>query len=317
MRYILLFQNIIMQNISPIHTPHQPLTDQIKSEFTELYFSSEPKYHIFMWMKKSKMNMILWTIFVITFMSFLSYFTRPNIILKFILFCIGILSIQLVFIIEHMACHALFLKYNYDELFKYYSEFFSKSPFYFYEFYHHHHSQDDDWMRALSFNDTKKSFILDRPGTKNIIAAYWNEFSFLSSWILMILLFHYICPISIFYFFGFEVGVLILPFAHCWQHVEKECFGIMKYLLYVLEFIGFVAKRNVHDKHHNYTSDVVYQEFSSSGFYSVLMNRFFSGVWKEAYFMDLPAYDCMEWLSNLARCLGLFAVPMIVYGFTY
>ena len=116
----------------------------------------------------------------------------------------------------------------------------SRLPVYFFAFYHHHHCATDDWAPSLSYNDAKNRWIWYHAGTRRVITAHWVNYSHLLfllpdghliprpvsvvSCVLVALAVHH-SRYFVTFVCGYELGVLLLPLAHGWQHIPRSRFG--------------------------------------------------------------------------------------------
>ena len=100
---------------------------------------------------------------------------------------------------------------------------------------------------------------------------------------------------ALLYLVGFEFGVLLLPIAHGWQHVPQHRNGVLVQQFFnVLERCGLVANKKDHHKHHNYRSETVYQDFSSSGLYSAKVDAAINRFWDNAVRAPGKPFDTMK-----------------------
>jgi len=295
------------------------LTGDERSNFLKLYQESENKYKLFQWIKSSPLTMYLWVLFVMMLGLFGIFSSScsdegsllSNFFLKIVFFCCGVIGLQIVFVAAHVKAHALFLEY--DEHVPG-SQRIQERPIYFYAFYHHHHTQSDNWAPSLGYHDKKNSFIMEHEGARNVIASHWHGFSMLTSkTILMVLLFVMLYPPLACYFFGYEVGVLLLPLAHGWQHVKKERYGfLLSRLFMILESMGLVANGHDHGRHHVHSSPTVYQDFSSSGLYMKKIDKHINKWWDQAFYApDTTPYDYLKpFVSLVYMSIGVY-VPLL------
>ncbi len=272
-----------------MYTHHYPSKTE-QTSFRDLYHDVEKKYPFFQQMKKSRLTMICWFLTVVGFFAVaIDLIPEPtNVVSALLCVIMGLFGLQLFFIAAHTKSHALFLEYDKMNLtYDGHNDVLCQRPVFFYAFYHHHHTFKDNWMPELSYYDREKQFVLDHDGTRNVIAAHWHGFSLLSSRTIVIpIMFYLLSPITIFYFLGFEIGVVLLPFAHGWQHIPRERFGYLRPLFVMFEHIGLFASSQVHDNHHVHTGPTVYKDFSSSGIYFEFIEKFVNQFWDRIFYQS-------------------------------
>lgn len=293
---------------------HKQLNDNERKNFVDVYNQTEKKYPIFLWMKKSSTTMFMWFMYVMLF-GLISFFVNDEVSLakKFLLIVCGVYSLQCVFEPTHMNAHSLFLEY--DQL-RLNNPRLDEFPIFFYAHYHHHHHRNDDWEKRLSYNDPLCRYIFDHEGTRNVIASHWHGFSLISSMriLLVVALIIYDSKYAL-YLWGYELGVLMLPLAHGWQHIDKKRYGtILGGLMSLLEKLKLVASKEDHDFHHVHTTPEVYQDFTSSGFlYSKTKDKIMNFIWKKAFHTkNKRPYD---WLNYKVKAYVLFilaGVPQLL-----
>ena len=276
---------------------HKKLNEIERVNFIELYRISEKKYPIYTLIASSQYTMYLWVLYIATFGEYAIQINQDrHILTNLIMFCLGVMGLQFLFEATHVGAHASFLEYDEHHP---QSQRIDERPIYYLAFYHHHHHRKDDWAPMLSYNDNLNQFIFYHQGTRNVIASHWHGFSFLSSSRLIIIwLIVAIYPLSAMYFFGYEVGVIMLPLAHGWQHIPKKRFGfIIRPIFNCLEFCHLIASKHDHNRHHVHTTPEVYQDFSSSGFlYSPYKDRLINAIWKKAFYA--PNMRPSDWLKT-------------------
>lgn len=274
---------------------HRNLSDKEKADFEELYLESANHNPL---VRKFLQNKLYTAVFpiIIAGLLLLSYQMHFNKIFTVIAVVMGLVSIQLNFVVSHMWAHALMLEYdlwNRENMLKHVGEI----PFVlFYAFYHHHHTDEDDWSHVVSTNNFHGAFAT--------AFAHWESFSLFTMryplnesmrwFVISSLYWHpYLAP----FFLGYEIGVILLPISHDWVHKKNaQKFGIY-YILKALEMIGIFAKPSDHAKHHKYTHPTVYQGFTSSGLYSARFDAFLDNIWN--YFF----YHCHRTKSKLHSIL--------------
>lgn len=212
----------------------------------------------------------------------------------------GVVALQLWFVASHTAAHAFMLEYDqHAPGAKRLASFgICRLPIYFYAFYHHHHSASDDWAPFLSYHDPDKRRIWNHAGTRGVIASHWVNYSHLSflipdghlipataSILALAVYAHVVCSCRYFtpFLCGYELGVLLLPLAHGWQHIPRCRFGpCLRPLLGALESLGLIAGKADHWQHHVHTGAAVYRSFSSSGLYARRLDRWVDAQWARA-----------------------------------
>lgn len=225
---------------------------------------------------------------------------------------IGFFIFQKLFEITHLQAHTYLLDYD---LIQPNSSIANKSILYFYEFYHHHHQYDNDWFPELSYHDhTSRTFILDHSNVRNIIAAHWHTYTLLTpSRILVPILMIYINPANAIFFSSYEIGVLLLPFVHGWQHVPKLRYGcLFMFILTILEYYRIIVNRSDHETHHDYNNIYVYQNFTSTGFfyhnkYNHLVNEFWNYVNQ-----NQKSYIWLDKYISIIIFIMLIIIPIIL-----
>jgi hypothetical protein len=231
----------------------------------------------------------------------------------------GILSLQLIFVVSHTMAHARMLEYSEHKLG---SSRLNQGvgPIYFFAFYHHHSSRQDDWAPFLSYNGlVPGQLIWDHFGTRGVIGSHWVGYSHLSFMCCCLrdllhgpdaaaagqqaqrgtsglarasagavlgvfaLLLHSSRSWPPF-LLGYEAGTLLLPMAHGWQHIPRQCFGRrLGAVLLALEWAGLIASKSDHHSHHQHTHPKVYRSFSSSGIYGPSFDGLVNRVWDSAF----------------------------------
>lgn len=298
---------------------HHELNETEKKNFERLYYQIESDYPIFNLMKQNLATMIAWILYVLGFMIFfivigvneISFYSCTKYIA---LFCLGVFALQIIFVAAHVKSHALFLEYDKHCLdVTKDNDVLTQQPIYFYAFYHHHHSITNDWMPELSYCSNKNQFVLDHEGTRNITASHWHGFSMLSSKNILIVVFLVmICPNLVFYFFGYEIGVFILPFAHGWQHIPKKNFRKLQTLFSTLEYFGLLANKHDHNNHHKHDSPTVYQDFSSSGLYAKRIDKLINTFWDQIYNKNEKPHDEMKYYVTFVYLIIILLVPIFI-----
>lgn len=316
---------------------HHQLDDSAREEFKRLVETTEAKYPLFLFLKWSSVTLLLWPMFICLLFIYASIKTisgEENIIsiLGWIglgLF-IGIMRLSINFVATHVSSHALFLHYD-DHRYVFIPSFqgggwksmyISKTlrkinnhlPIYFYAFYHHHHSRVDNWLPEMSDHDGDGRNIFEHEGSRNIIAAHWHGYSVLSSiyGILTIFVVCYHYPWRIWNFLGYELGVLLLPLAHGWQHIPPQRFGKLRPVFEVLERWGVIAGKKDHTLHHVHTGPWVYQDFSSSGFHFMgkldnFVNRFWQQKFDQATRTGKAPYELVYWPTTVVSVMSILA----------
>lgn len=260
---------------------------------------------------------IIYIIFILSFLYVVNYEIMQNILLSLMLYIYitsGFIGLQKVFEANHLLSHARFLLYSLHIPF---SIFMGLPPLYFYAFYHHHHTCNDDWAKFLSYNDPELRFIMDHEGSRNVIASHWHGLSLLTpNKLPVVMIITHLMPVYALFIFGYEIGVLILPLAHGWQHVPKERYGyILGSFMNMLEINGLIANKSDHGKHHIHTIPEVYQDFTSSGFlYSKQMDKLINKLWAKAFYNSQMTPS--DWLENYVDIFSVFIIvgfPIILY----
>lgn len=272
---------------------HKYLNEEEQKNFIEKYREIERSKPIFNFVRRSRFNMWLWLMYIISFCAFAQWRNiNINIYLNIVVFIFGIISLQIVFVATHIGGHALFLEYeNHVPDSRIYSgvntsvnsegsksDRLPKYEVYYYAFYHHHHTKLNNWAPFLSY--------YNQAGANNIAVAHWTSFSMLADIrILLVMILSYISPLTLIYYSGYEVGVIILPFAHRWQHIDKSEQNILiKSIFCLLELFGIVANKADHVKHHIHNGPTVYQDFSSSGIYTKYIDKLINRFWDTMYY---------------------------------
>lgn len=290
---------------------------EFKNPFIVLFIYTGYKIFINKYFKKTnnRLKIIYMIIYVLLFLLY------PNVLtlylssfISYLYIISGTMGLQKVFEATHVISHAKFLLYS---LHVAHSALINQPPIYFYAFYHHHHQYNDDWAPFLSYHDhLKNSFIMYHTGTRNVIAAHWHGYTLLASKkLLIVIIMIKINTQFALYFFGYEIGVLMLPLAHGWQHIPKIRFGyLIGTLFYMLDYLGIIANKDDHGKHHVHTGPSVYQDFCSSGFlYSKNFDEYINKLWNKAFYNGtlIPS----EWLNYYVFPFCIFiliGVPFIL-----
>ena len=257
---------------------HKILNSFERSEYKKLYHSIETKNKLFNVVKHSNTILLLWIIILLCGFYFVMPITYD--VWTILNFVIGFMTLQILFIVTHMSAHALFLEYENHTIG---NVRMTDSIVYYYAFYHHHHTEYDNWMPQLSYYNAS--------GYRNIVAAHWTSYSFVfSKMFLSVMLIIWIWPMMSYYFLGYELAVIILPYAHGWQHIKHDKFNIIiKMFFTFFENIGIVANEYDHHNHHIHTGRTVYQNFSSSGIYSKYLDNKLNQLWN--YCFDMAQHN--------------------------
>lgn len=229
---------------------HRYLTINEKYKFIELFNDNADKNYLIKIFFKYHLVAILYP-FIILSLLYLTISNSVNILNDVVVFVLGLITIQIKFCFAHMWAHSLMLEYDLWSV-KTMPQIFGQISFViFYAFYHHHHEKDDDWMpRLLKHSEFTDSFAT--------AFTHWESFSLftqtypINHLIIKSYVFYnlYTNPISIPFFLGHEVGVILLPIAHDWVHFRlSNKFGSY-YLLKPLEWLGIFATKEDHKRHH-------------------------------------------------------------------
>ncbi|AYV81543.1 MAG: hypothetical protein Harvfovirus40_6 [Harvfovirus sp.] len=295
---------------------HRQLSEEERRNYLNLYHSVEAKYALFNWLRKSDTNLIIWLLFIMSITGFATgYNFDPNMKLysltysSFMIFCGMLFGTQPVFDGNHCLSHAAFLEY---ETYIIGNPRGLKDPIHYYADYHHHHTAADNWAPQLSYHNDQ--------GSRNIIAAHWAGFTLFNS--PKIIIFALVCyshPRTLLYFSGYEIGALILPIAHGWQHIAHEKVPkAFRMLFHLFEFLGIVANKDDHGSHHNHNHRTVYQNFTSSGIYNKRLDSAVDKFWDWAY--DKAAltptvtkpYDIIKPYVTLIEIIALGLMPIFI-----
>lgn len=291
---------------------HRELTKRGQEHFIGLYQYVVDTSHIFKYMISSDIKSKTWICLLLIFIN-ASVWTNLYIVWSGVLFgslafCLGILSLQIIFVGSHMEAHALFLEYGNH----YATNLRCVKPIvYYYAFYHHHHTKNNNWAPQLSFYTEK--------GIRGITVAHWHSYTMLlSSRIFLVAFFSWLSPILMFYFVGYECAVYILPYAHGWQHMHKKKLGTVPNLIIPpLIRIGLIAGSDQHKNHHNHNHSTVFQSFSSSGIYSKKLDRWLDSFWNNCFHKcwmnDQNLYDMIHPYVYLTNRLIILGVPLTLY----
>ena len=274
--------------------------------------------------------------------------SASHVLLDFAAAVSGILALQLIFVVSHTMAHARMLEYSEHKLG---SSRLNQGvgPIYFFAFYHHHSSRQDDWAPFLSYNGlVPGQSIWDHLGTRGVIGSHWVGYSHLSFLCCCLRdLLHgpvaaaadhhqrgtsglartsagavlgvfalLLCTSRIWppFLLGYEVGTLLLPMAHGWQHIPRQCFGRrLGAVLLALERAGVIANKADHHSHHQHTHPNVYRSFSSSGIYGPSFDRIVNHVWDSAFEKPnahLKPFDVLM-PTALVTIGGAVVVPLV------
>jgi hypothetical protein len=236
---------------------HQQLTAAQRTAFVAAFRAAERQDWIFGFFAASASALKLWPCVVLVELCLVSYThgggvavgpERVDLLLRAVACLAGIFALQLVFVASHATAHALFLEYSEQCLGSRRLGNGALIPVYFFAFYHHHASRDDDWAPFLSYNDPKQGRIWDHSGTRGVIASHWVGYSHLpyllppscrrghgehpaldptawGTWALMLGAYGLAVMSTrycVAFLFGYELGVLLLPMAHGWQHIARK-----------------------------------------------------------------------------------------------
>lgn len=273
---------------SPMQEPkrfvHRNLNNAERELFVGTYRDVEKNDLVFRFIRQSDKTMFVWFISILAFVtySFIKTIELYQIAYFLMVSALGIIALQIIFVATHMEAHSLFLEYEQHVPGN------IRLPnwvVYYYAFYHHHHTMGDNWAPFLSYHNPQ--------GARNVAAAHWASFSMLTSRrILIVIAFGYMFPPSLAYFAGYEIGCLLLPFAHKWQHIPPEKHDIISRILFTfLEKIGLLANHDDHEAHHKHNHPTVYQDFSSSGLYAKWIDPLLNKSWDWAFYEALRTND--------------------------
>lgn len=309
--------------MSQVLWKHRTMSTQERKNFIGLYEDIKSKHNLFKFIKFSNETMTLWLMFILCLYSLSCYhvfYDHQTSIWKCIcVFILGMICLQVIFVASHTEAHALFLEYeaHYPN-----SQRVQKLPIYFYAFYHHHHMEKDntdDWATELSYHDKANDMESWHIGTRNVVAAHWHGYTFFHNFglIIVLVIMIKIMPISVFYFFGYEVGVLLLPFAHAWQHINHKRMPLLVPIFKTLEYLGIIANKDDHVTHHQHDTATVYQDFCSSGIRMVnidwYVNRFWNCAFYEAHRKGVKPYDIISPYRTGINVLMIFVVPIVLH----
>ncbi|KAL0490009.1 hypothetical protein AKO1_006703 [Acrasis kona] len=301
-----------------INRKHCNLDQEQQKEFKRIVQRSEQNAPAFGFMSRNKTTMILWVMLVMTFGIFSIYLcydhvNLPSLVAAILLIASGMVALQLLFVSSHTASHAMFLEYENIKLDN--ERWSEQHPIFYYAFYHHHHSFKNNWFPELSYHNPK--------GTINVVAAHWDGYSLLAKKerIMIVLFFMLLNPICGLFFFGYELGALLLPYAHLWQHISHSRMAVFEYILRICEKCGLIANGADHHRHHNHNHDTVYQDFSSSGIYMKHIDDWINYLWDCAFKTAKETehnrpYDVMQpycWWINRA-VIGSLPAFVVVLG---
>ena len=297
---------------------HKILDNQERKDFMELFDNNINNNPL---MKMIFANKLISFIFpLITFVLFvITYQTYKHIIIVLLGFVLGLLSIQLNFIVSHMWAHSLMLEYHLwtvENMLKHVGQLPSVM---FYALYHHHHTKDDDWAKStLSFNSFN--------GANKVAISHWESFSlFTLKYPIPNILSNIFTLTSLIYFpeimsgflFGYEFGVILLPVAHDWVHEKKSGVYGLQYFLGMLEYIGLFASQKDHILHHSYHGKYVYKSFTTSGLCSKIIDKFADIIWE--YTFDwcnknkYPMYKVLWYLMTGMTCATISLSTLILF----
>lgn len=297
---------------------HKNLSKDEKDSFIKLYEKIENDHLLFKLMKISQTTMTGWLIYV-CFFCLLCFYSNHFKIGNIFIILSGIICLQIVFIATHIRSHSLFLEYD-EHTVK--TERLKDSPIYYYAFYHHHHTKQNHWASGMGyFSDKNSKFLTNYVSARNIICSHWHGFSLLASvkGLILISIFGMLNSRVLFYFLGYELGVIILPFAHIWQHAHVNCFGYLASIFKFLEDYGVIANDEDHHFHHAHNQvETVYQDFSSSGLYFKFINldKYINKFWNHSFYKALSknvrTFDVINPYINLVIVLMFVFVPVIL-----
>jgi len=250
--------------------------------------------------------MAIWATYVFLFGGCSTWWSQTPILGALLYLILGVVALQVVFVASHIVSHALFLEY--DNIAPENKRWAQQHPLFYYAFYHHHHSSKDNWNPDMSYYTDE--------GTRNIVVAHWDGYTLLgSSRILLVLATCWLWPPNSLYFFGYEIGVLLLPFAHGWQHINPKRMGILGPVLTALMWIGLIANSSDHSRHHKHDHPTVYQDFSSSGLYMRYLDDWLNRQWDSAFFTakqnSKRVYDVVRPWGTVVYAVVFGGVPML------
>ena len=263
---------------------HRFLNDEEQKNFILKYREIEAKYPLFNLVRKSRFHMWLWFLYIVLFLIYsIVQNINNNIGVNIIVFVFGIIGLQIVFVASHIKAHAFFLEYenhipSSTSIIKSTKDRIPDNVVYYYAFYHHHHTKSNNWAPLLSY--------YNYDGANNVAVAHWISYTMLgSARIILVIGLSFISPLTLLYYSGYEIAVIMLPFAHRWQHIDKseQNMGI-KLFFTILEFCGIVANRGDHKRHHIHNGPTVYQDFSSSGIYAKYVDNLINKFWDYNYY---------------------------------
>ncbi len=279
---------------------HRELNKREQQELLDLYQLITDNDFI---MKKMRANKYWSLLFlaIITSLFALTMITYKSVQHLCISIILGLLSIQLNFIMGHMAVHALMLDYSLwnRNMIQIVGDVPPVVPIAFY----HHHEFDRNCI--LSYDNVDGEF--------NVMVSHWVSFSLFTSYFpingyLLKAFIALTLRSAPAYYLGYEIGVILLPIAHAWVHSKIKSSNVC-YIIKMLEYIGIVASKQDHKKHHDYNGEYVYTSFTTSGIYSATLDEYMTNIWNYLFIKcreyDYPLYKVLLYLHRIVMFITI------------
>lgn len=285
------------------------LSAEEEFKFRQVYDYVASQFPVFQFIIHSEATFNFWWIMMLGIFLFrcirVLYSGLYSVIICAGLFALGIIALQVMFVLTHMQSHALFLEY--DEHHVGSERVSSQPPIYFFAFVHHHQPK---LCRDDMSGETLKSI-------RHIIGAHFHGFTITRypPVLISMLILNYLSPLVVFYYAGYEIAALLLGYAHIWQHKPKSFWNpVFRCIMNGLSSIGFIATARDHDSHHHHNHPTVYQDFSSSGLYMKRLDK-----WLNTHIWDKQVIESTkdignrpyDRLKNLITCVSI----VIAMGF--
>ena len=299
---------------------HQKMTTEMRENFKNAVKECERKHPFFLWLKRSRFTMMTWVVIIALFGIFTfvhALMNKCSLLSILFSFILGIFSLQIIFVATHLRAHALFLEYS-VHLPGHKRLLLIFLPVYYYAFYHHHHMEKDNpdnWAPLMSYYEHPNS---GYPGTRNIATAHWHGYTMIGSWQLPYVLFCLgMCPLTGVFFFGHELGVVLLPAVHGWEHVYYKKMGILNPVFEFLEKVKIIAGPKDHEQHHEHDGPTVYKDFSSSGIYAKPIDEKINVLWNIGCYHAMNTgkkpFDVFRRPVDVVIWLCKVGLPLLIY----
>jgi len=258
--------------------------------------------------------MLTWVAIVFIFGGFALLYALFNRVYLFsivVSFLLGVFQLQNIFGFTHARGHSQFLE---PEIHKPGNKRLIDLPIYFRA--RTHHFKDKSWVKFMSYDtDSEEN---GYAGTRDIATAHWHGYTMIGSWqLIYVILWMIVCPLNGVWAFGHEIGTLLLPAFHGWEHKFHKKMGILNPLFIFMEGIRLLAGPLDHLKHHVHTWPTVFQNFFSSGIYSKRLDELVDKWWNMSCYhamnIGVKPYDVIRRPVDVIIWVCKVGIPIFIY----